>query len=81
MLSLDYIYKNIIYNLKVKDHVEFTGNIEYVSSHFNDTSGPSELVISDKQVPELHDFVTKYKKAQQSMPGLSIDVFYRKLYK
>jgi hypothetical protein len=76
-LSLDYIQKNVNYDLTVGS-INFCGNIDYVSSHFDDgeVNDKISLVISDKQPPELIDFIKAYKLAKSKDSTVTIESFY-----
>ena len=76
-LTLDYVYKNLNYDLISDGVIKYFGNIDYVSSHFGDCLKTNKLVISDNQPIELKEFARKYKQTKISNPELTIEQFFK----
>lgn len=76
-MTLDYILKNVQYDWVVDD-INYHGDIDYVSSHFDDSDINSNtlLKISDDQPADLIGFINEYKKAKQLDESITIESFY-----
>ena len=74
-MTLDYILKNLMYEMTVDGTIVYKGTVDYVTEHLTDGVA-STIKISDNQPKDISDFVLRYKKASTENPNLTLEQFY-----
>lgn len=78
-MTLEYILKNLMYEMVVDNQITYRGTIDYVTDHLTDGT-MATIKISDSQPNDIRDFVLRYKKANDADCNLTLENFYKQEY-